>query len=83
MFIIIPVTGAPLLYLFAPETKGLSLEEVGACFGDPVALDLTHMDADTRENFDREIMAAQGKKELELNPMQKQSSGLSTQIEVV
>jgi hypothetical protein len=56
MFIIIPVCGAPLLYLFAPETKGLSLEEVGACFGDEVALDLTHMDAAAREKFDQELV---------------------------
>lgn len=33
VFIIVSFCGAPILYLF-PETKRLSLEEIGALFGD-------------------------------------------------
>lgn len=33
VFIIVSFCGAPILYLF-PETKRMSLEEIGALFGD-------------------------------------------------
>ncbi|EPE08408.1 general substrate transporter [Ophiostoma piceae UAMH 11346] len=36
VFIVLPVVGAPLLHFFFIETKGLSLEEIGALFGDHV-----------------------------------------------
>lgn len=83
MFIIIPAVGAPLLYLFAPETKGLSLEEVGACFGDLVALDLTHMDRDTRDKFDRELLASQPEAAVEANDMEKPLPRVESRIEKV
>lgn len=40
VFIIISFIGAPVLYFKCPETKGLSLEEIAAIFGDEVAPDL-------------------------------------------
>ena len=39
VFIIISFVGAPIFWHFSPETKGLSLEEIGALFGDEVASD--------------------------------------------
>ncbi|CAK7213533.1 hypothetical protein SBRCBS47491_001832 [Sporothrix bragantina] len=40
-----------------PETKGLSLEEIGEVFGDEVAVHLTHLTAEEREALDRSIDA--------------------------
>jgi hypothetical protein len=42
--------------IWFPETKGLSLEEVGALFGDQVAVDLTHMTEEERRKLDDEII---------------------------
>jgi hypothetical protein len=36
VFIIVPLAGVPILALYFPETKGLTLEEIGALFGDEV-----------------------------------------------
>ena len=36
VFIVTSAIMVGLVILFFPETKGLSLEEIGACFGDPV-----------------------------------------------
>lgn len=56
IFILVPILGVPILYYIAPETKGLSLEEVAACFGDEVAMDLTHMSKEERELVDQELL---------------------------
>lgn len=52
VFIIVTSLMLPLVLFKFPETKGLSLEEIGALFGDKVALDLTHLSEKQRQEFD-------------------------------
>ena len=54
VFIIVPALGIPFLARL-PETKGLSLEEIAAVFGDEVALDLTHMPTADKTELEKEI----------------------------
>jgi hypothetical protein len=37
LFIIVPALSLPVIFLYYPETKGLSLEEIGTLFGDELA----------------------------------------------
>ncbi|KAF2877281.1 general substrate transporter [Massariosphaeria phaeospora] len=53
IFIIMPIFGATMMYFFFPETKGLTLEEIGKKFGDEVAVDLSAMDEATKRKFDK------------------------------
>jgi MFS family permease len=53
IFIIVPLFGAAIMYFFYPETKGLSLEEIGKKFGDDVAVDFEVMDKDARRALDK------------------------------
>ncbi|OAG40005.1 hypothetical protein AYO21_05686 [Fonsecaea monophora] len=55
VFIIVTSLMVPWVILYFPETKGLSLEEIGVLFGDEVALDLTHLSEEERAEFDRSI----------------------------
>lgn len=48
----------PLVVYYFPETKGLSLEEVGALFGDEVAMDITHLSEEDRAALDAKITQA-------------------------
>lgn len=48
-----PLFGAAIMYFFYPETKGLSLEEISAKFGDTVAVDYTRMDEEARRKLDK------------------------------
>lgn len=54
VFIIVPAVGLPLIWRF-PETKGLSLEEIAAIFGDEVALDLSHLTPEEKAKLDTTI----------------------------
>ena len=47
----------PYAALRFPETKGLSLEEVGALFNDEVALDITNLSDEQRQALDERIAA--------------------------
>ncbi len=55
VFIFPPLLAVGFLIKFFPETKGLTLEEVGAKFGDEVALDITHLTEKEREALDRKL----------------------------
>jgi MFS family permease len=55
IFIIVPLIGAAIMYFFYPETKGLALEEIGAKFGDEVAVDLTHLSPEERARLDKTL----------------------------
>ncbi|KAF7563903.1 hypothetical protein G7046_g210 [Stylonectria norvegica] len=50
VFIIVPLLGAPVMHFYFPETKRLSLEEIGALFGEKQASSPTRGD-DMREVF--------------------------------
>lgn len=57
VFIIVTLAGVPLVWIYFPETKGLSLEEISAAFGDKIAVDLTHMDSADRRALGGELAA--------------------------
>lgn len=56
VFLAITFLGVFIVIFFLPETKGLALEEIGALFGDEVALDLSHLTLEQREVLDRKLM---------------------------
>ena len=41
IFVVVPLLGAPVLIWGMPETKSLSLEEIGVLFGDKVAAEVS------------------------------------------
>lgn len=55
LFIILTSINIPLVWYFFPETKGLSLEEIGEKFGDEVAVHLTDLTEEQRRELDRVI----------------------------
>lgn len=55
VFIILTAINIPIIWWTFPETKGLALEEISEKFGDKVALHLTHLTAEQREELDRAI----------------------------
>ncbi|KIW98250.1 uncharacterized protein Z519_01834 [Cladophialophora bantiana CBS 173.52] len=61
VFVSVSAAGLPFLIFCCPETKGLTLEEVGQLFGDEVGLDLSHMTAEQREELDRKLLSEAGK----------------------
>lgn len=48
-----------MIYFF-PETKGLSLEEIGERFGDEVVVHLTDLSQEERLKLDEKISAEKG-----------------------
>ncbi|KAL1869405.1 hypothetical protein Daus18300_005617 [Diaporthe australafricana] len=63
IFIIIPLFGAAIMYFFYPETKGLTLEEIGKEFGDVVAIDLSAMNEDERRQLNKRLVEDEFEKE--------------------
>ncbi|TKA60160.1 hypothetical protein B0A49_08494 [Cryomyces minteri] len=55
VFIVVTTLMLPYVVLCFSETKGLSLEEVGALFGDEVAMDVSHLSEKEREELDANI----------------------------
>ncbi len=53
IFIVMPIIGAAIMYFFYPETKGLSLEEIGKKFGDDIAVDLSAMNEEERKQLEK------------------------------
>ena len=47
-----------VIYFTFPETMGLSLEEIGAKFGDEVVVHLTDLTQEQREALDQQIFAS-------------------------
>jgi hypothetical protein len=42
IFVVMAVAFVPAIWYCCPETKGLSLEEIGGLFGDEIVVQLTH-----------------------------------------
>jgi hypothetical protein len=55
LFIVVCSAMIPLIAFKFPETKGLGLEEIGALFGDEVALDLTHLSESEKQELDARL----------------------------
>jgi hypothetical protein len=55
LFIIIPSIMLPFIVYYYPETKGLSLEEIGALFGDEVVMDISHLSEKERAELDERL----------------------------
>jgi hypothetical protein len=45
IFIIVPAVAVPIILFLFPETKGLTLEEIGRLFGDETATNATQLSA--------------------------------------
>ncbi|KAK4935990.1 hypothetical protein LTR10_023037 [Elasticomyces elasticus] len=57
VFIILTAINIPIIYFFFPETKGLSLEEIGEKFGDDVAIHLTNQVKDDKKEIEANMSA--------------------------
>ncbi|KUL85142.1 hypothetical protein ZTR_06237 [Talaromyces verruculosus] len=55
LFILLAAINIPIIALYFPETKGLALEEVGEKFGDDIAVYLTQITTEQREELDKVI----------------------------
>ncbi|KAJ3541040.1 hypothetical protein NM208_g4787 [Fusarium decemcellulare] len=56
MFIVFSVLCPAALHIFCPETRGLALEEVNELFGDDVAVQVTNLSQEERDQLDNRIM---------------------------
>lgn len=55
VFVALTVVNIFLVYWLFPETAGLSLEEIGAKFGDEVVVQLTTLTSEERDLLDQKI----------------------------
>ncbi len=58
VFIIVTTLMLPYAALRFPETKGLSLEEIGALFGDEVVFDLHNLSTEEQKALDARVAAS-------------------------
>lgn len=63
IFIIPPAIQFVLVYIFFPETKQRSLEDIAEIFGDRLAVHYYQQSAEEREMYERAEMEMAGKKE--------------------
>lgn len=57
VFLILTSINIFIVWWIFPETKGLSLEEIGEVFGDHVAVQLTQLTMEERELLDQRILS--------------------------
>jgi uncharacterized oligopeptide transporter (OPT) family protein len=57
VFLVLTLIHIFVVWWLFPETKGRSLEEIGELFGDEVAVKLTQLTAEEREDLDRKILS--------------------------
>ncbi|RFU24119.1 hypothetical protein B7463_g12217, partial [Scytalidium lignicola] len=55
VFIIVPTVMLPFMVLYFPETKGLTLEEIGTLFGEKVAIDINHLSEKETKDLEERI----------------------------
>ncbi|UNI21324.1 hypothetical protein JDV02_007323 [Purpureocillium takamizusanense] len=55
LFILLTVIITPIMAWYLPETKGLTLEEIGEKFGDKVIVHITHISESERQELDEKI----------------------------
>jgi MFS family permease len=60
IFAVLTAMMAVAIWVYWPETKGLSLEEINAIFGDQVAVDITHLTQEERDALDQGILNEKG-----------------------
>ena len=56
LFIVLTSINVPLVWWIFPETKGLTLEEIGEKFGDEVAVHITGLTDEQRAELDERIV---------------------------
>lgn len=83
LFIIIPSLMLPFIVYYYPETKGLSLEEIGALFGDEVVLDISHLPEKERAELDERIERTVDITQFERNAGDSTESSSAKQAEPV
>ncbi|KAJ5263938.1 general substrate transporter [Penicillium angulare] len=60
LFILLTAIQAPLLWIMLPETKGLALEEIGDKFGDHVAVHITQLATNQKDELEKMFLESTG-----------------------
>lgn len=79
LFILLPAIGAVCMWMFFPETKLLTLEEIAALFGDEVAVDITNLNETDRAALDnrirREVATEEEKVDVAVSESERSGNG--------